>query len=194
MSEESDQKKAEEINVAKYKIIVWSDGCFARFRSRFVFHLLTKNFFLMVSSSRGTTTKKPWKGSHGRCWKDREKHHLPQSQIGLCYDWFTFRVPSNHTEICPVSKKCLCTWCWCLERAWEHRTAIQKDSRNPQATSCGKVWSERGIKVFLLAVDEQPFYTEWYSNGKYIVICGQEIADVHDKTVLCALVSAKKSG
>ena len=45
MSEESDQKKAEEINVAKYKIIVWSDGCFARFRSRFVFHLLTKNFF-----------------------------------------------------------------------------------------------------------------------------------------------------
>ena len=26
----------------------------------------------MVSSSYGTTIKKPWKGSHGRCWRDRE--------------------------------------------------------------------------------------------------------------------------
>ena len=96
--------------------------------------------------------KKPWKGSHGRCWKDREKH-LPQSQNGLCYDWFTFRVPSNHTETCPVDKKRLFTWYWYYELAWEHRTGIQKDSKNPQGTSCGNVWSERGIwlKVFFLA-------------------------------------------
>ena len=39
-------EKAEEINVAKYdKIIVWSDGCFAQFRSRFVFRLLTEDLF-----------------------------------------------------------------------------------------------------------------------------------------------------
>ena len=39
-------KKAEEINVAKYdKINVWSDGCSAQFRSRFVFRLLTADLF-----------------------------------------------------------------------------------------------------------------------------------------------------
>ena len=39
-------KKAEEINVARYdKIIIWSDGCSAHFRSRFVFRLLTEDLF-----------------------------------------------------------------------------------------------------------------------------------------------------
>ena len=49
------------------------------------------------------------------------------------------------------SIKYLFTWNWCPEWAWKHRTGIQKDSRNPQGTSCGKVWSERGIllQVFL---------------------------------------------
>ena len=39
-------EKAEEINVAKYdKIVVWSDGCSTQCRSRFVFRLLTQDFF-----------------------------------------------------------------------------------------------------------------------------------------------------
>ena len=42
-----------------------------------------------------------------------------------------------------------------------------------------------GLKFFYLAEDEQPFYTQWYSNGKDVVICGHEIADVHGNH--CAL-------
>ena len=42
-----------------------------------------------------------------------------------------------------------------------------------------------GLKIFYLAEDEQPFYTQWYSNGKDVVICGHEIADVDDNH--CAL-------
>ena len=39
-------EKAEEINAASYnKIYIWSDGCSAQFRSRFVFRLLTENLF-----------------------------------------------------------------------------------------------------------------------------------------------------
>ena len=71
-------EKAEEINVAKYdKIIVWSDGCSAQFSSRFVFHLLTEDLFDCLELTWNYNEKKPWKGSHGRCWRDREKHHLP---------------------------------------------------------------------------------------------------------------------
>ena len=42
-----------------------------------------------------------------------------------------------------------------------------------------------GLKIFYPAEDEQPFYTQWYSNGKDVVICGHEIADVHGNH--CAL-------
>ena len=37
-----------------------------------------------------------------------------------------------------------------------------------------------GLKVSYLAENEQPFYTQWYSNGKDLVICGHKIADVDD--------------
>ena len=47
------------------------------------------------------------------------------------------------------------------------------------------------IKVFYLAEDEQLFYTQWYSHGKDVVICGHETADVDDNH--CALcLEAKK--
>ena len=43
-----------------------------------------------------------------------------------------------------------------------------------------------GLKFFYLAEDEQPFFTQWYSNGKDDVICGHEIADVDDNhSALC---------
>ena len=42
-----------------------------------------------------------------------------------------------------------------------------------------------GLKFFYLAKDEQPSYTQWYSNGKDVVICGHKIADVDDNH--CAL-------
>ena len=42
-----------------------------------------------------------------------------------------------------------------------------------------------GLKVFYLAEDEKPFYTQRYSNEKDVVICGHEIADVDDNH--CAL-------
>ena len=48
-----------------------------------------------------------------------------------------------------------------------------------------------GLKFFYLAEDEQPVYTQWYSNAKDVVICGHEIADVDDNH--CALcLEAKK--
>ena len=55
-------EKAEEINVAKYdKIIIWSDECSAQFRSRFVFRLLTEDFF-----DGGKFTWNDNKKSHGK--------------------------------------------------------------------------------------------------------------------------------
>ena len=42
-----------------------------------------------------------------------------------------------------------------------------------------------GLTFFYLAEDEQTFYTQWYSNGKDVVICVHEIADVDDSH--CAL-------
>ena len=43
-----------------------------------------------------------------------------------------------------------------------------------------------GLKIFYQTEDEQPFYTQWYSNGKDVVICGYEIADADDNhCVLC---------
>ena len=196
-------EKAEEINLAKYdKIIVWSDGCSAQFRSRFVFCLLTEYLFdgfelmwnfLMVSSSRGATQKKPWKGSHGRCKRDREKHHLPYSQIGLCYDWFTFRVPSSHIEICPFDKTCLFTWYSCPECP---ENIEQESKKIPETLKVHhverfEVKGVHGFKCFYLAEDEQPFYTQWYSNRKDAVICRHEIADVDDNH--CALCLEKYS-
>ena len=42
-----------------------------------------------------------------------------------------------------------------------------------------------GLKFSYLVEDEQPFCTQWYSNGSDVVICGHEIADVDDDH--CAL-------
>ena len=36
------------------------------------------------------------------------------------------------------------------------------------------------LKLFYLTEDAQSFYTQWYVNGKDVVICGHEIADVDD--------------
>ena len=66
-------EKAEEINVAKYdKIIVWSDGCSAQVCSRFVFPSLNGEFFWWYRAHVELQRKKPWKRSHGWCWRDRE--------------------------------------------------------------------------------------------------------------------------
>ena len=35
-----------------------------------------------------------------------------------------------------------------------------------------------GLKSFYLLEDEEPFYSQWYSNGKDFVVCGHEIVDV----------------
>ena len=49
-----------------------------------------------------------------------------------------------------------------------------------------------GLKFFYLAEDEQPFYTQWYSNGKDVVICGTKLQMLMTTTVLCALKSISK--
>ena len=58
-------EKAEEINVAKYdRIVVWSDGCSTQCRSRFVFRLLTQDFFdgveLTWNYNEKAMEKFPW--------------------------------------------------------------------------------------------------------------------------------------
>jgi len=64
-------EKAEAINIASYETIyIWSDGCSAQFRSRFVFRLLTEDL-LVTRIWNGTTTKRvmervPWMVSAGQ--------------------------------------------------------------------------------------------------------------------------------
>ena len=59
----------------------------------------------------------------------------------------------------------------------------QKSKNTPETLKVNHVESFEvkgvyGLNLFYLAEDEQPFYTQWYSQGKDAVICGHEIADV----------------
>ena len=88
----------------------------------------------MLLSSRGTTTKKamkrvPWAVLEGP-WRTSSSSKLNRALLRLIH----LSSPSSHTETCSINKKCLFTWYWCREQAWEHWTEIEKDSRNPQAT------------------------------------------------------------
>ena len=61
---------------------------------------------------------------------------------------------------------------------------IKQESKKIQETfkvhhvERSEVKGVNGLKFFYLDEDEQPFCTQWHSNGKDVVICGHEIADV----------------
>ena len=57
-------EEVERVNAVKYtKVVVWSDGCAAQFRSRFVFRLLTDRFFEEIKLSWFYNEKSHGKGS-----------------------------------------------------------------------------------------------------------------------------------
>ena len=103
----------------------------------------------MVSSSLGTTMKKameraPWTVLEGS-WKTSSVRKVKSGFVTIDSP---FEFHQAIVKFVPLIKS---VYLPDTEWAREHRTGIQKDSRNPQGTSCGKVWSERGIwlKVFL---------------------------------------------
>ena len=182
-------EKAEEINVAKYdKIIVWSDGCSAQFRFRFVFRLLTEDLFDGVELT----------------WNYNEKSHGkgPMDGVGGTVKNIIFRkVKSGFVTIDSPFEfhQVILKFVPSIKSVHLSDTDVMNEPENIEQESKNipetlnvyqaerlEVKGVYGLKIFYQTEDEQPFYTQWYSNGKDVVICGYEIADADDNhCVLC---------
>ena len=176
-------EKAEEINLAKYgKIIVWSDGCSAQFHSCFVFRLLTEDIFdgveLTWNYNEKSHVKGPMDGVEGTVKNifGEVKFH----QVILKFVPLIKSVYLSDTDVLNEPEN--------IEQESKKISEILRVHRVERF----EVKGVYGLKFFYLVEDEKPFYTQWYSNGKDVAICGQEIADVDDNH--CALCLEGKSG
>ena len=134
----------------------------------------------MLLSSRGTTTKKamkrvPWAVLEGP-WRTSSSSKLNRALLRLIH----LSSPSSHTETCSINKKCLFTWYWCPEQAWEHWTEIEKDSRNPQAT------------LFTQPRMRNPFTPNGVQTGKMLSFASAKSQMLMTTIVFCALKSISK--
>ena len=50
-----------------------------------------------------------------------------------------------------------------------------------------------GLKFFYLAEDEKPFFTQWYANGKDVLVCGHDDGDVDTNHCAACLVEYDKA-
>ena len=170
-------EKAEEINLAKYgKIIVWSDGYSTQYHSCFMFRLLTEDIFDGVELT----------------WNYNEKSHVkgPMDGVEGTVKNIIFGEVKFHQVILKFVPLIKSVYLSDTDVLNEPENIEQESKKIPEILKVHHV--ERfelkgvyGLKFFYLAEDEQPFYTQWYSNGKDVVICGHEIADVDDNH--CAL-------
>ena len=181
-------EKPEEIHVAKYyKIIDWSDGCSTQFRSRFVFRLLTEDLLNGVELTWNYNEK-----SHGRGPMDRAGGTVKNIMFRKVKSGFvTIDSPFDFYQA-------ILKFVLSIKSFYSPDTDVLNEPENIERESKKipetlkvhhverfEVKGVYGLKFFYLAEDEQPFYTQWYSNGKDVVICENKIADVDDSH--CAL-------
>ena len=50
-----------------------------------------------------------------------------------------------------------------------------------------------GLKFFYLAEDEKPFFTQWYANGKEVLVCGHDDGEVDINHCAACLVEYDKA-
>ena len=173
-------EKAEEINVAKYeKIIIWSDGCSAQFRSRFVFRLLTDDFFYGGEFTWNDNKKKHGKGPMDGVGGTVKNIIFCKFKLGFVTIDSLFEFHQAILKFVPSIGSAFLIDTDVLNEPEN----IEQESKNiPETFKVHHVerLEVKGVngKFFYLDEDEQPFCTQWYSNGKDVVICGDEIADV----------------
>ena len=180
-------EKAEEINVAKYdKIIVWSDGCSSQFRFRFVFRLLTEDLFDGVELTWNYNEKTHGKGSMDGV-RGTVKNIFCKVKSRFVATDSPFEFDQAILKFVPLLKSIYLPDTDVLN---EPENIKQESKKIPETLKVHDVerFEVKGVhdlKIFYLAEDEQSFYTQWYSNGKDVVTCGHENADVDDNH--CAL-------
>ena len=186
-------EKAEEINVAKYdKIIVQSDGCSAQFHSRFVFRLLTQDFFDGVELTWNFNEKSHGKGLMDGVGGTVKNIIFRKVKSGFVMIDSPFEFHQAIQKIVPLIKSVYLPDTDVLN---EHENIEQESKKIPGTRKVHhverfEVKGVNGLKFFYLAEDEQPFYTQWYSNAKDVVICRHKIEDVDNNH--CALCLEKQ--
>ena len=50
-----------------------------------------------------------------------------------------------------------------------------------------------GLNFFYLAEDEKPFFTQWYANGKDVLVCGHDDGEVDTNHCAACLVEYDKA-
>ena len=186
--------EAEKINIAKYsQIFVWSDGCAAQFRSRFVFRLLTSDFFDNAELTWGYNEKSHGKGPMDGVGGTVKNVVFRKVKSGL----ITISTPFEfHEAVQKFVPSINSIYLSADEVLVEPENIVQEAKKIDGTQKIHHI--ERfqvkgvfglkfynlqskgvfGLKFYNLAEDSNPFHTEWYANGKNVVICGHETANV----------------
>lgn len=176
-------EEAERINDAKFvKIMVWSDGCAAQFRSRFVFRLLTEDFFDGLEFD----------------WFYNEKSHGkgPMDGVGGCVKNVIFRKVKSgfltikspfefHEAVLKYVKGIVSIYISDDDvlnepENIEHEAKAIENTLKIHRVQRFQINGVYALKFFYLAEDVKPFFTQWYPNGKDVLICGHDISDDAD--------------
>ena len=156
--------KAEEVNAADFqKIYVWSDGCAAQFRSRFVFRLLTENFFKKAELVWGYNEKSHGKGPIDGVGGTVKNIIFRKVKSGLVtinspfefYESVKNFVPSIHSIYLPDNEVIV-----------EPKNIEQESKKIPETLQIHyierfQVKNVYALNFFYLMEDEKPFYTQW---------------------------------
>ena len=177
-------EKAKEINPASYdKIYIWSDGCSAQFRARFVFCLLTENLFDNAELIWNYNQKK----SHGKgpmVGVDGTVKNIIFRKVKLGF--VTINTPLEFRQaVLKFVPSIHSVYLADADVLSKSENTEQESKKIPETLTIHDIerFQMKGVyalKFFHLAEDEQPFYTQWYANGKDVMICRHESSEFDD--------------
>ena len=185
-------EEVERVNAVKYtKVVVWSDGCAAQFRYRFVFRLPTDCFFEGIKLSLFYNEKSYGKGSmDGVAWTV-ENVVFRKVKSGFLTIDSPFEFYQAVKNYVPAIK---CVYV-SNEDIFEEPENMEQESIPIRETlkshkiERSEMKGIYGLKYFYLAEDEKPFFMQWYANGKDVLICGHD--DKKVDTNHCAACSVE---
>ena len=176
-------EKAEEINAASYdKIYIWSDGCSAQFRSCFVFCLLKKNMFDNAELIWNYNEKSHGKGSMDGVGGTVKNIIFRKVKSGFV----TINTPLEfHQAVLKLIPSIHNVYLADTDVRSKPENIEQELKKIPETLTIHHIerFQMKGVyalKFFHLAEDEQPFYTQWYANGKDAVICRYKSSEFDD--------------
>ena len=173
---------AEDFTGKKYhRLIIWSDGMSAQFRSRFVFKILAGTLF---------SEKEVW-------WFYNERHHGkgPMDGVGGTLKNMVFRkvksgqivinTPKDFTDAAIKFVPSITTIFLPKEDEIKEPDDINNSPLIKDTLKVHKLerfYNQRqecSINFFQTAADEEPFYTQWYSNVGGLV-CGHKESNANE--------------